>query len=218
MTTGERIRAARKNAGMTQAELAQKLGISYVGISQWENGIRQPKYETLKKIADAIDVKWYDLVPPEESTRMIVAQTNDVIAQEENHGKSFVETWPPPSPFPSDYERNMAGLVDLYFHGVLHWSEDRLFSEEETITIKAHFSELLFRYKALIEQALHAKRALYRIDKSEMPHILIQQHLSDDLEIQLNSLKGWLDTFPYNLATTISHGPNQLESSTQTDE
>lgn len=56
MTTGQRIRAARKKARMTQAELAKRLGISYVGISQWENDIRNPKYETLVRIAAALNV------------------------------------------------------------------------------------------------------------------------------------------------------------------
>lgn len=55
MTTGERIKAARKSVGMTQAALAEKLGISYVGVSQWENDIRNPKLSTLKRIADALD-------------------------------------------------------------------------------------------------------------------------------------------------------------------
>ena len=178
MTTGERIRAARKNANMTQAELAQKLGISYVGVSQWENGLRQPKYETLKKIADAIGVEWYDLVPPEESTRMIAAHTNDVIAREENQGKSFVKTWPPESAFPSDNDRHMAGLTDLYYRGVLHWAEDKLFSEAETITIKMHFSELLLRYKQLIERTLYAKLSLEEIDESELPETLIPFRIS----------------------------------------
>lgn len=60
MTTGERIKAARKQVGMTQAELAQKLGISYVGVSQWENDLRNPKIETLQRIAAAlgVDVNW----------------------------------------------------------------------------------------------------------------------------------------------------------------
>ena len=56
MTIGDRIKAARKKAGMTQAELANRLGISYVGISQWENNLRNPKIGTLKKIADALGV------------------------------------------------------------------------------------------------------------------------------------------------------------------
>lgn len=54
MTTGERIKAARKAASMTQAELGAKLGIAYQTVAQWENGLRQPKYETLQKIADAL--------------------------------------------------------------------------------------------------------------------------------------------------------------------
>ncbi len=60
MTTGQRIKEARKKAGMTQSELAQKLGISYVGVSQWENDLRNPKYETLQRIAAAlgVDVNW----------------------------------------------------------------------------------------------------------------------------------------------------------------
>lgn len=56
MTTGERIQAARKKAGLTQAELAEKLGISPVGVSQWERNTRNPKYETLQKIAEALSV------------------------------------------------------------------------------------------------------------------------------------------------------------------
>lgn len=56
MTTGQRIKAARKAAGITQAELADRLGISYVGVSQWENDLRNPKIETIQRIADALDI------------------------------------------------------------------------------------------------------------------------------------------------------------------
>lgn len=54
MSTGERIKEARKKVGMTQAELASKLGISYVGVSQWENDLRNPKPDTLLRIAVAL--------------------------------------------------------------------------------------------------------------------------------------------------------------------
>ncbi len=55
MTTGQRIRAARKRAGLTQADLASKLGIPYQSIGQWERDVRNPKYETLQRIADALE-------------------------------------------------------------------------------------------------------------------------------------------------------------------
>lgn len=55
MTTGQRIKDARKAAGMTQKELGEKLGLSFQSIAQWENNLRKPKYETLEKIAQALD-------------------------------------------------------------------------------------------------------------------------------------------------------------------
>lgn len=56
MTTGARIKAARKASGMTQAELANRLGIPYQSIGQWENDLRNPKFETLQKIANALGI------------------------------------------------------------------------------------------------------------------------------------------------------------------
>lgn len=56
MTIGENIKAARKKAGLTQKGLADKLGIPYQGISQYERGIRKPKLETLDRIATALGV------------------------------------------------------------------------------------------------------------------------------------------------------------------
>lgn len=56
MSVGERIKEARANAKMTQAELANKIGTSYVVISQYENGKRNPKLETLQKIACTLGV------------------------------------------------------------------------------------------------------------------------------------------------------------------
>lgn len=62
MTTGQRIKAARKKAGMTQADLAKKLGISYVNISQLEKDQRSPKLETLQRIAAALGVPVQELI------------------------------------------------------------------------------------------------------------------------------------------------------------
>ena len=58
MTTGERIKAARKAAGLTQKQLAKKIGIPYQSIGQWERGERNPKNETLLRIGNALGVNW----------------------------------------------------------------------------------------------------------------------------------------------------------------
>lgn len=55
MTTGQLIKEARKQAGLTQMELAEKLGIPYQSVGQWERDVRNPKYESLCRIADALN-------------------------------------------------------------------------------------------------------------------------------------------------------------------
>lgn len=56
MTIGERIRELRKQQGLTQAELASRLNIPYQSIGQWERGIRNPKPDTIARIAAALNV------------------------------------------------------------------------------------------------------------------------------------------------------------------
>jgi len=72
MTRGQRIKAARKNVGLTQRELSEKLGIAYQTLAQWENDLRNPKYETLRRIADALGCDWLELVTPEEGAQEIL--------------------------------------------------------------------------------------------------------------------------------------------------
>lgn len=56
MDIGQKIKELRKKQGMSQKDLADKLGITPVMISQYENGKRNPKLETLQKISDALEV------------------------------------------------------------------------------------------------------------------------------------------------------------------
>lgn len=51
MTLGEYIKQVRQSVGMTQQDLASKVGISYQQLSQYERGVRSPKPEMLEKIS-----------------------------------------------------------------------------------------------------------------------------------------------------------------------
>ena len=51
MTIGEKIAKARKEAGMTQAALAEKLGVSSEAVSKWEQGKYEPGPENLSALA-----------------------------------------------------------------------------------------------------------------------------------------------------------------------
>ena len=54
MKIGERIAIARKNAGLTQTDVAKKLNLSVSMVSAWESGIRTPKLDTILRICNAI--------------------------------------------------------------------------------------------------------------------------------------------------------------------
>ena len=56
MGIGDRIRALRTNAGMTQVELANKLNISNSTLSQYESGARTPSDDMKLKIAALFQV------------------------------------------------------------------------------------------------------------------------------------------------------------------
>jgi len=63
MTTGEKIKAERKKAGLTLEELSGKIGVSFQTLSQWKTDRRKPKFETLCKIADALNITVYEFLP-----------------------------------------------------------------------------------------------------------------------------------------------------------
>jgi len=62
MTIGERIKEARKKKGLTQEELAGKLGCTKQSIAQYEKGRRSPKIDGLIKIAEALNIPVSDLL------------------------------------------------------------------------------------------------------------------------------------------------------------
>lgn len=57
-TTGDRIKAARKAKGLTQRELADKVGVKYSAIHKYEAGlIVNLKRDIIAKLAEALEVK-----------------------------------------------------------------------------------------------------------------------------------------------------------------
>lgn len=66
------IRALRKKAGLTQEQLAEKIGISQVHLGRLENNARSMDLEQVENIAKALGVQPLDILPqawqPEEIT------------------------------------------------------------------------------------------------------------------------------------------------------
>lgn len=59
---GERIRAARHRANLTQAQLGERVGREHRTIHRWEYAQRIPNLEDLLLLAHALDVPLRDLV------------------------------------------------------------------------------------------------------------------------------------------------------------
>lgn len=58
MTTGDRIKQARLRAGLTQSQLAEKIGVKFSAIHKYETGmVKNLKRETIAALAEALDVK-----------------------------------------------------------------------------------------------------------------------------------------------------------------
>ena len=62
MSVGKAIADIRKRKGMTQAELAEKLGIQQSSINRWENDHVKPRVATLEKIAAILKVPIHELL------------------------------------------------------------------------------------------------------------------------------------------------------------
>lgn len=72
MTLGEKIRTARKNAGLTQEQMSEKLMISRPAITKWENDKGIPDIENLKAISKLLDVSLDYLLSDDESVDLTV--------------------------------------------------------------------------------------------------------------------------------------------------
>lgn len=72
ITSGEQIKINRKKAGLTQEQLAKKIGLSLMTIRRYEKNERIVPNAVLQKVADALGCSKWDLVEritPEEMYR-----------------------------------------------------------------------------------------------------------------------------------------------------
>lgn len=69
-TMGEIICTLRKQKGMTQKELAEKMGVTDKAVSKWERNLSCPDIASVPKLAEALDTSvevLMDVKPKEET-------------------------------------------------------------------------------------------------------------------------------------------------------
>jgi len=69
------IREARKRAGLTQADIARRLGTTQSAVARWEKGAASPRFKTLERVARACGLELaVPLVTPEAPDRDQIAE------------------------------------------------------------------------------------------------------------------------------------------------
>ena len=68
---GERIRVLRIKRGLSQSQLADDVGISRSRLGNYEQGIREPDYDTIELFADYFDVSVDDLMGRNDKTMLL---------------------------------------------------------------------------------------------------------------------------------------------------
>ena len=85
MDIGENIRRARKNAGLTQKELGEKLGISAAAVGQFEKKDANPNHHTIEKIAMVLEISplsLYDCYSATEMQKRVSTYAEHLSSQE----------------------------------------------------------------------------------------------------------------------------------------
>lgn len=82
MTVSEKIYTLRTRLGLSQEELAEKLGVSRQSVSKWETGQSVPDLEKIIKLADLFGVSVDELVREEERPQPPQPETKVVYVKE----------------------------------------------------------------------------------------------------------------------------------------
>ena len=126
---GERLRAARVRAQMSQRALAEKVGVSHTAISKYERGLDVPGADVLTRLAQALGVKVeYFFRPsivtvtapayrrkralPERARKAIIAEVQDWLERYVEVERLFPEEQPQ-FQLPPDFPRQVASLEDV---------------------------------------------------------------------------------------------------------
>ena len=73
-TFGQRFSRLRKNLGLKQDEIAEKVNISAQAVSKWENDLSAPDISTLPLLADILNVSLDELLGRESEQTKIVPE------------------------------------------------------------------------------------------------------------------------------------------------
>ncbi len=106
MTLGNNFFNARKKQGLSQEEVAEKLGVSRQTISKWELDETLPDINQSKKLAAAFKVSLDELIefdPDLNDIKEVIAKTNE----EKQQAIDWTNVWAEKYPVLAKYQENV---------------------------------------------------------------------------------------------------------------
>lgn len=178
MSVGKKIRCRRIELGLSQTELASRMGYNdrstIAKIESGKNHLTEPK---IKQFADVLHTTPEFLMDLDDDNELTLY----------NH------------------------LIKMYYKGISVWSGDKLTTAQDQKVYLMHFSELLLRYKKLLEKAVnvrfksrHYLESIKDFNESREHPLseqeLIKQYLDQELEIEIHDLESWVETITLYLS------------------
>lgn len=86
---GDRIKYHRKRLGMTQEQLAQRIGVSTQAVSKWENNLSCPDISVLPELAEIFDISVDELLGKDTASGTATVKEAEPVdeGEEENEAK-----------------------------------------------------------------------------------------------------------------------------------
>lgn len=129
MTFGEKLKIARTEAGLKQAELAKQLNTTGNTISNWENNVSKPDLDMLSYICGILHVNAsFFLQPalPEDEVSIKELQMIKKYRKLDSHGREMVDFT-----LEKEYERSIDNIVEMPTHLVINAANTRDVTAEQ---------------------------------------------------------------------------------------
>lgn len=150
---GKFILNCRKEKGLTQEQLAEKLGVTSKSISRWENGNTMPDYSLLKDLCNELDINVNELLSGEK-----IKENDYMNKSEENLIKLRKQI---------DKRKKVLTIISYVFMGIiiiafiLNMVLNRIFSDDRHWTIIRY----IFLYSGIALFIVSIVLELFKFDK-----------------------------------------------------
>lgn len=201
---GNYLKYLRKDYGYTLDELASTIGYSNAYLSQIEKGRKPaPSFEMLEVLSKTLKTPYSGLLKKAGYEGLAEGQYYKELYSDIHLNQTEY-------PIESEKMKRAKDLMSMNYNGVIEWAKDDRFNEDETINLVEHFSEMLLRYKEVIEKMsstpqkwASSKDYLKGIWSEEITEEEVKRvFLAVELKKSIDNLTNWIEILPSTMLLT----------------